>query len=333
MEKDNSISLLRVLAMLMVIMCHLTGFFGSWIAQVLNVGVYVFFIISGYLYSTKSLTSPGKWFFQRWEKICIPAIIWVAIVIVYELIVMSTAPSVKDVIIFGLNFQGLPWIAAFLPGIDETGALGGLTHLWFITVIMVCYLELIAIKKIEEKTVINNKIVLPVLIALCIILGLFRINIIPLTSFYIGYISGKDKSPITKKNYILLSAGMVAAMAARLIVRRYADGTAIYDLVTVHMTHAVLGLWIFHTVKLMTDSIQFVDDLAKSRFIAWCDKLSLFIYITHDYFLSEQFGLSDLVYRAPAQIILFFIISVLTAIGLKALTELITKRILPLINK
>ena len=333
MEKDNSISLLRVLAMLMIIMCHLTGFFGSWIAQILNVGVYVFLLISGFLYSHKAIASPGKWYFKRWQKICIPAILWVIFVTIYEIVVMSTAPSAKDLLIFGLNLQGMSWVIPQLPQIDETGALGGLTHLWFITVIMLCYLILIGIKKLEEKTTINNRIVLPVIIALSIVLGLFRINIIYLACFYIGYVLGKRPSTVTRKSYIFLSVGMMAALAARFIIRRYADDTALYDVVTFHLSHLVLAMWIFYTIRIMTDHIKLIGSLAGSKLIAWFDALSLFIYITHDYFLSDQFGLKDLVYRTPAQILLFFALSIVTAIGIKFLSELITKKVPALINK
>ncbi len=333
MERDNSISFLRVLAMLMIILCHLSIYFDLWIAQIFNAGVYVFLLISGYLYSNKAIAPASKWFFHRWIKICVPVLIFVVLVVIYEAAIMNDFPSGKDLILFGLNLQGLHWIIPYIPGVDEAGALGGLTHLWFITVIMICYLMLIAIKRIENKTSINNKIVIPVILLVFILLGLLRVNVLPLACFYIGYVSGKNSSIISKKNYLFLTTGMIIALAARFVIRRFADDTALYDVVTVHLSHLVLALWIFHAVRLITVHIKLVSNIAQSKFVFWCDQASLFIYITHDYFLSEQFGLKDLVYRTPAQVLLFFALSIITAIGLKFLCELNSKKTPALIKK
>ena len=59
--KNLTISMIRLLAMLSIIACHFCQYYNNEWAWWLNVGVQVFFIISGYLYGNKSVSSPGPW--------------------------------------------------------------------------------------------------------------------------------------------------------------------------------------------------------------------------------------------------------------------------------
>lgn len=57
--RNNSIQYLRVLAMMMIVACHLVvhseNLYLQMSAQFLNVGVSIFFIISGFLYGVKMI--------------------------------------------------------------------------------------------------------------------------------------------------------------------------------------------------------------------------------------------------------------------------------------
>lgn len=61
--KDNIavISLTRVLAMWSIIACHICRYYGSECANWLNVGVRLFFIISGFLYGNRVIDEPIRW--------------------------------------------------------------------------------------------------------------------------------------------------------------------------------------------------------------------------------------------------------------------------------
>ena len=61
-EKNASISLIRMVAMSFIIICHIFQTYGNELAWWFNVGVQIFLIISGYLYCSKdySAESPLK---------------------------------------------------------------------------------------------------------------------------------------------------------------------------------------------------------------------------------------------------------------------------------
>lgn len=75
-EKNLSITITRVISMLMIIVCHLLSWLDiSFLAMILNVGVYIFLIISGILYSNKSIDDAVFFIKRRWEKLCIPDVL------------------------------------------------------------------------------------------------------------------------------------------------------------------------------------------------------------------------------------------------------------------
>lgn len=55
MERDYSISWIRLIATVSIIVCHVFQFYNNDLCAWFNVGVPLFFIISGYLYGSKSI--------------------------------------------------------------------------------------------------------------------------------------------------------------------------------------------------------------------------------------------------------------------------------------
>ena len=52
----NDMSIAKVIAMFMIVGCHLSEWFGvNIVAMILNVGVEIFLFVSGYLYSDKNI--------------------------------------------------------------------------------------------------------------------------------------------------------------------------------------------------------------------------------------------------------------------------------------
>ena len=62
--KDNAISMLRFISMLMIIACHICQHYEIELAFWFNVGVQVFFMISGFLYGQKDINNPFAWFWN-----------------------------------------------------------------------------------------------------------------------------------------------------------------------------------------------------------------------------------------------------------------------------
>lgn len=57
-EHDNAISYIRLLSMVLIISCHFMQYFEMELAWWLNVGVQIFFTMSGFLYGKKEIDRP-----------------------------------------------------------------------------------------------------------------------------------------------------------------------------------------------------------------------------------------------------------------------------------
>lgn len=64
MEKDAKLSAIRFVALLMIIFCHILQGLGNELAFWINIGVQVFFFLSGYLYGKKNIKDFKK-FYKR----------------------------------------------------------------------------------------------------------------------------------------------------------------------------------------------------------------------------------------------------------------------------
>ena len=105
--KITKISVVRIVGMFLIFATHLfLGFYGSSLGYVFNVGVPLFFIISGYLYGKKEIKEPLNWYFRRFVKICIPMYIFVLLVWLYCFIRYEA----KFPYSYILNLQGLSFI-------------------------------------------------------------------------------------------------------------------------------------------------------------------------------------------------------------------------------
>lgn len=70
--KNYSISFIRLIALLMIISCHIMQYLGMELAFWFNVGVQVFLSISGYLYGQKKAGTIRDFYIRRFRKILIP---------------------------------------------------------------------------------------------------------------------------------------------------------------------------------------------------------------------------------------------------------------------
>ena len=330
MNRNAGISLLRVCSMLMIVLCHYCNYIGiSWLAQFLNVGVYNFLLMSGWLYSKKRIDQPKRWILLRWKKLCVPVLVWMVLVIIYAVVVEHELPPLSDVFLFLTNMQGLSWVFLKFTQIHSEGVLGGLGNLWFVTVIMLCYLILVLAKKLEERKIIQNKFLTAVISIVCFIcLAFCGIQLMYFICFLIGYALGREKENIALRKYVYVTAGMIAAVAIRLAAKHFIDGTTVYDIIVVGSSHTTIAVWIFYTVRFLDEKINWFHLLAASKATQKCDELSFFIYITHYYFLAKRFNLKTRVPGLFFQTALFCTLSLITALLVKWISKQINSHIL-----
>ncbi len=321
-QKDYSISLLRVLSMTMIIVCHVFTHLGLHaIAQMLNVGIYTFLLISGFLYSGRTITDSKKWLVIRWKKLCVPVLIWMVFVGCFSASALKIYPDTIDILLFLANLQGFSSIVSAFPSLKNPGAFVGLGSLWFVTVIFICYLLLILVKSLEKKFGKNPHIYLTWLVLLILFLGLsyFEIYIGYILCFFLGYTLYKSKysKSITNKEYCVITTLMLISIVARLAGRLYLDNTYIYGTVIVTVTHTILAVWIFFTIRRLVSVSAFFERIASGAVIQKIDSMSYYLYITHNYFLAKQVGLSMLFPPLAVRLLVFAALTIVSAIILQ----------------
>ena len=112
MKKNVNISIVRIVSMFMILICHfcneMGNKLGSVLGQTFNVGVFIFIIISGYLFGKKNIDKPVNWIIKRIKKIMVPVWIWVAVVNIIYL--MKGIPlKFVGIISYIFDMQGWVW--------------------------------------------------------------------------------------------------------------------------------------------------------------------------------------------------------------------------------
>ena len=72
MERNYKISIIRILSMISIVLCHIFQAQKMTFAFWLNVGVQVFLFMSGFLYGKKNIENTWSWIKRQFSKILIP---------------------------------------------------------------------------------------------------------------------------------------------------------------------------------------------------------------------------------------------------------------------
>lgn len=305
--KIKYISYSRAIGMILIVLCHLMSYIGvNFLAQIFNVGIQLFLFISGYLYGNKKIDEYKIWFWNRIKKIMVPYYIFVITIIVLS---KNSGGLISD-LMFLLNLQGIAFLFDFwTPNLNYSG----LTHLWFITVIMICYGFTILLKKrnftISKKGDFIKFILIGSLVT--IILFFFGINIDYIFIYFIGYFYAQYNKEISMKNFSFYSIIVFISLFIRFIGKVYFDGTILYDHIIVGFTMGILAIWIFLLILKIYKQIERFSLLDKVLIFA--DKLSYYVYIVHYIFLFGMFNVNQYSEHLFVQIILFIILTLLTS--------------------
>lgn len=124
---SQSISYLRVCAVIMIVTCHILQAYNNQWAWVINVGVQIFFFLSGFLYGHKMVGNVKTWYTKRFTRIYIPYVVYLFFALPFYYYFHEDSITLKNVVCYAVNLQGVG------------GTISGLGHLWFLSIIMVCY--------------------------------------------------------------------------------------------------------------------------------------------------------------------------------------------------
>lgn len=323
-ERDYSISLLRIVAMFMIVGCHIASFLNNnIIAMILNVGVEIFLIISGYLYSNKVIINNKKFIVKRSKKIIKPLIVTTLMYIVFAILTKKII-NIKAIPFLLCNFQGLNFLISAI----KVPQIEGLSHTWFLTVIVLCYLLLILVKELEHRYEYKYSLRGTVLLILALV-GL-DLLFIPLgiqlgyfLTFFVGYILGKVELKITNKMYLLSTLIMISSLGIRLLGRHFFDGTIFYANIIVIFTQILLALWFFFSIKWLISKFIFFDMVSKSDIVKILDSYSFYIYLTHYMFIVGTLSVKGFINGTFLQLIAIVIFTIFSAIIVKFIDSIV----------
>lgn len=281
-------------------------------------GVYLFLIISGYLYGKKDISKNStytKWLISRGKRILIPLYVFMIILFcIYIALGLKIQPIHWIVYIF--NLQGL--------GIDVHGA----EHLWYLTIAMICYFITPILDKNKYKLNKQKLIVFFVVyVAIQLIMSYFIYEqfgryLILIGLYIVSYLIGFywSNENINFKMFISYCINLVFALALRIIGMIMFDGSILYDVLIVGYTHSLLGLSIFfiefYIVKQFKLNILF-------NIVKKFDAISYEIYLVHYMFIIGPVSVLFTDYPIMNCIIVI-ISSYITALILNKICKLIT---------
>lgn len=291
-EKSTAISLVRIIATISIVLCHyLQAYHDKW-AWVLNVGVQVFLVLSGYLYGHKEVTHWGKWFFNRFLKLYVPLYVFSTVVLL--IIKYCTTTPVGF-----MNFI-------------KTGGVDGLGHLWFMKAITVCYIITPIIQYLRRwANIVFTLIALVGVFEYCYFQEkLFMFSWIFLYS--IGYFF-----PLISKFYQRIIQIILTIIVVALTINISWPDIHNYDGVYNRAWHDMVGIFICLCIIPVLELLK-ISTLPV--LLKWIDRNSFYLYLSHYTFLLGPLSMIAIINNKAIAIVSTLFCIIVSAVILEQIT-------------
>lgn len=278
-RQSLAISYIRVLSVILIVNCHILQAIGNRWAWVLNVGVQIFFCMSGFLHAGKHVNKFGLFFWAKFKRIYIPYIIFFTVALSIYLLFRRDLITTKNLIGHILALQAF------------TGSPEGLGHLWFITSILICYL----LTPITERLCEKYGIYFWCAVAFISFIWFWKISYgyngcLWIFVYFLGYFSRRY---IHRIGYILCILSLVLITiypSYHIHSGNYID----------YWMHAIGGTWLFLSIYYFSNFINHLPTLKGLNII---DNFSYEIYLTHHIFIQSPFDLINITKYFPVNLV------------------------------
>jgi len=318
-KKNYGLSLIRLLSVLLIFICHVFQKKDDLIAFYLNIGVQIFLIMSGYLNSKSSIISVKRYYCKRFNRILIPYYLWLIVTI---LVNISQGIHVDKWRILSSLFC-LQWV---LRSVQSCG------HLWYITCILICYLLTPILYKISNsehgiKKALFSKIGIMTIIILLIlghVSGVLHGYLVMIELYCFGYFWGgafglSNYLQSSRKMYLLSVGGTLIFVLMFLFENKGVITYPFWLFTYVKGIIAFLWFQVFYKIRNLPYRLQKVLDIT--------DRYSFHFYLTHHMFvlggLSTPIILHFKVFAVPFSLLC----SGLSAFALEKISGLIEQKI------
>lgn len=307
-SQSNAISIIRVIAMILIVSCHITQGYDQPIAFILNVGVQIFFLLSGFLYGKVEISSAMDFYKKRVVKIYIPFIIVVLLFAGVYAIFGIEHVSWRQLIPYAFNLQ------AFAKAIE------GFNHMWFLTVIMIYLVTPIA------KYLLNNKpyLFVSLLVIASVVEFVFVQKMYSIAAWIVLYLFGMcmgrfDTKMVNAITTVVSGVGLAILMVF-FQLSRLTDSTWAYYSVWLH---CVLAIFLFGVLYAILTKI----DVKPPKCLQFVNNISYEVYLVHHILI---LGPLSLLFLTPSKTINIVLILIITFVLSYVLNQLMNsiKRIL-----
>lgn len=325
---DINISIIRLVSLLMIIACHIMQGLNLWTAFWFNLGVQIFFFISGFLYGKKDIGNLKEWYKKKIVKILIPSSLLVLIVIIVDYLFLNITYNKTVVVGSLLGFQGF------------NGTIPMLSNTWFVSYILLCYLITPILEKLFDCKGKNEKDLFLFLIKLTIfiqLLGIFKITLVNvpwIMNYIFGYYFSRFYILNNKKQnkaYLLTFFMALVTLPISLILQynpsmiKFITVPDFYRYLFIDWNHVFVGISLFLILYLILSKFNFKNNYI----LAFSDKYSYFVYLTHQIFILDHFSVLFFKDSLILNIVLILILSVTSGLVLYYINQNLSK----LVNK
>ncbi len=266
-SNSNAISLLRIFSTIIIVVCHILQTYNNNYAYVFNIGVQIFFVLSGLLYGYKEIEFKRFWY-GRIKNIYVPFLIFSLVMALLNVCLLMETVEIKQLLIYILGVQGLPFTFIDKLSID------GLGHLWYITAILLCYAITPVLQSIRHKYDGGGKILITITLLAIIEFFIEPFFVNQFSWFYL-YIMGYLFSTMKPKHVIAIllilfffilgsssSISWIDLKTGTQICLIYKNSVAIFVVYLIMVLSNLINVPTYSLVKLF-------------------DRASLYVYFTH----------------------------------------------------
>lgn len=323
-KRDVSISMVRVLAFLSIITCHIMQYYNFELAWWFNVGVQVFLGLSGYLYGKKDVIDDIEFYKKQFIKILVPYYLVIILVIVAQLIFaqseISIIKTVKALLVYG--------------------TIKGGEHLWFIPTILFCYIITPLINRINNKIFDKNNPLIYIAYVIVLISFLIKLfvnyfNPAWIICFYIGNVMGKNEIKgklnrnIAKNLVFPITVFLISIQITISYILKIKMSGIMNSLFNImcNYGHTFLGIsLIIILLNLFRRNFQVNNIILKP--ILFLDSISYEGYLVHQFFILGPFSILSIISFPVVSIVLIFIITFVLGLAINLLNKKIKRVIL-----
>ena len=319
-QKQYGLSMVRFIAMISIILCHIMQNLGNISCYYLNVGVWLFLFISGFLYGKKDISNVTVFYKKRLVRILVPYYIMLGVIILVNLL-QGDSITAKELISSILCLQ---WYGKTVPNCG---------HLWYISCILFCYLITPILQWIceqnENKSLIKKcmLLVLAVLMLQVIYsLGGMKQATTSILPYILGYFMSFNKITLNSRGggystvILVISLGLYCVMYVFEALGYFAIPGILLDYYKSIVATAITMFFVQYSFE--NSFIREIFDFS--------DKYSYGIYLTHHIFILGSLSVMSLTPCWWINVTIPFLIATITGMVLiwssDKITVLLRKR-------